>query len=142
MVVRYFEEQSDHVLELMEEEKQLSKELTDKSKTCTDQEIQIIQMRREVAENLCRISDLWGKITDCGTKANVKDTDLENRLKLEDAKLNQMRLIIQRLMIGEKNLALIFDPQTNEKFKEMFYRCGLKPDELREENMDLTPKVA
>jgi len=104
-------EERTYVLELMDEEKQLSKELSDKSKTCTQQEIQILQMRKEVAENLCKISDLWSGITDHGVKAHVKDTDLQERLKLEEAKLNQMR-------------------------------CGLKPAELRDENMDLTPAVS
>ena len=31
------------------------------------------------------------------------------------------RLMLQRLMMGEEKLAQIFDPETNEKFKEMFY---------------------
>jgi len=135
-------EEKTYVLELMDEEKELSAELTEKSKICTQQEIQILQMRQEVAENLCKISDLWSGITDHGVKAHVKDTDLQERLKHEEAKLNQMRLMIQRLMIGERNLAQIFDQQTNEKFKEVFETCGLKPDELREDKMDLTPAVS
>ena len=49
-------EEKTYVLELMDEEKELSAELTEKSKICTQQEIQILQMRQEVAENLCKIS--------------------------------------------------------------------------------------
>jgi len=142
--IRLEPEERTYVLELMNEEKQLSKEFADKSNWCNQQEIQIIQMRKDVAENLCKISDLWGKITDSESKVSVKATDkeLQERLKHEEAKLNQMRLMLQRLMIGEKKLAQIFDPKTNEKFKEMFYICGMKPDELREENLDLTSPVS
>jgi len=135
-------EERSYVLELMEEEKQLSKELTEKSRICTEQELQIIQLRRDVADNLCRISELWGKINESDPNSVIRDSKLQKSLKLEEAKLNHMRLIIQRLMIGEKNLAQIFDPETNAKFKEMFYKCGLKPDELREETEDLTPNSA
>jgi hypothetical protein len=136
-------EERDYVLELINEERELSKELTDKSKTCIDQEVEIIQSRREVAENLCKISDLWGRITECGTTAHVKDADLQQRMKVEEAKLNQMRLMIQRLMMGENQWGQIFDPQTNKRFKAMFYKCGLRPEQLiDEEKMDLTPQVS
>jgi len=135
-------EERDYVIELIEEEKELSKELTVKSQTCIDQEIEILQMRKEVAENLCRISELGAVINSCGSSSQVNDSTLQKSLKVEEAKLNQLRLIIQRLMMGEENLGQAFDPATNDRFKGMFYRCGLKPqDLLNEDKMDLTPSV-
>eukprot|EP00088_Acartia_fossae_P055000 TRINITY_DN6372_c0_g1_i6.p1 TRINITY_DN6372_c0_g1~~TRINITY_DN6372_c0_g1_i6.p1 ORF type:complete len:291 (-),score=92.57 TRINITY_DN6372_c0_g1_i6:415-1287(-) len=127
-------EEKQYVMELMDEEKELSKELREKSKTCTDQEIEILQMRKEVAENLVQISESWAQINDSGTgSADLKDETLEKRLKDEEAKLNQMRLMIQKLMIGEKNFGQIFDDETNARFKKMLFRLGMKPEELRSE---------
>ena len=135
-------EERDYVLELIEEEKELSKDLTEKSQTCIDQEMEILQMRKEVADNLCRISELWAIINSTGSSGQVTDSALQASLKVEEAKLNQLRLTIQRLMMGEEHLGQVFDSATNERFKGMYYRCGLKPqDLLNEDKMDLTPSV-
>ena len=54
-------------------------------------------------------------------------------MREEDLRINQIRMMTQKMMISEKKFGQLFDDETNTRFKEMFLRCGMTPDELRKE---------
>jgi len=128
--IRLEPEEREYVEGLMSEENELSKSLIAKSDVILHQDVEMIQLRKSHAENLCRISELWTKLQE--TKDN-KLGDNDKPLLEQEAKVNQFRLMIQRLMMGENNLGQIFDDQTNKRFKDMFIKCGYEPEELRKQ---------
>jgi len=128
--IRLEPEERQYVEALMSEENELSKSLNEKSNVILQQDVEMIMLRKKHADNLCKISELWTKLQ----QSSDNKPDVNNKPLLEqEAKCNQFRFIIQRLMIGEKDLGQIFDDETNERFKQMFVKCGLEPEELRKQ---------
>jgi len=128
-------EEQEYVRELLEEERELSQQLLANQEVGTQQEISIIEARTELAGLLCRYQELRNQAGPVLFLAeDTKDKGIEklqNCLKHEDARLNQMRMMIQKLMIGEDKFGMRFDAETNEKFRRMLQRCGMKPEEFR-----------
>merc|ERR1711860_457618 len=120
-----------------EENREISVQLLKNQEEGTEQEIKIIEARTELAQLFCRHQELRNELGSPGLlsdsnkdKAQLK---LEKELAHRDAKLNQMRLMIQKLMIGQDKFGMRFDDETNERFRSMLIRCGMKPDEFRKE---------
>jgi len=132
-------EEEAYVKELLEELRELAQELLNNQEVGTEQEINIIEARTELAGLLCRYQELRNQAGPVLFKGDDKEKAtlvLEKNLAKEDCRLNQMRLMIQKLMIGEKKFGMRFDKETNAHFKEMFMKCGLKPHQFRSQAME------
>jgi len=128
-------EEQAYVKELLEEERELSQDLLANQEVGTQQEISIIEARTELAGLLCRYQELRNQAGPVlFLEEDTKDKGVEvlqKSMQHEDARLNQMRMMIQKLMIGEDKFGMRFDAETNAKFQRMLKRCGKKPEEFR-----------
>jgi len=55
----------------------------------------------------------------------------KKKLAREEARLNQMKFLVQKLMASCPNNAMTFDEETNEKHYDMFLKCGQQIPEMR-----------
>lgn len=55
-----------------------------------------------------------------------------NELQNGDRRINQMRMMIQKLMISFDKFGLQFeDKDVNDRYRALLVRCGKSPEELR-----------
>jgi len=135
-------EEEVYVRELLEEQEELTKDLMKEQDIGVQQELQIIELRTELGGLFCKYQQLRidaekeGKeITEPEGDQSTVDgiEELHMNTKHEEYRVNQIRLMIQKIMMKEKKLGMLFDEDTNAKFKKMFFRCGMSPEELRNE---------
>ena len=84
-----------------------------------------------------RYSELTDRVVDI-RKATSQDSweretkKLHSDLQTGDSRLNQMRFMIQKLMISINKFGLQFEDQShNERYRALLLRCGKSPEELR-----------
>eukprot|EP00088_Acartia_fossae_P061573 TRINITY_DN74011_c0_g1_i1.p1 TRINITY_DN74011_c0_g1~~TRINITY_DN74011_c0_g1_i1.p1 ORF type:complete len:260 (-),score=56.77 TRINITY_DN74011_c0_g1_i1:23-802(-) len=134
-IVQLLPEEKAYVEELLEEQKELSERLLKSHDEGLSQDVKIIEARTDLAELLFRYQELRNEVGPLLLREEDKDKEmqlLEKALRSEDLRVNQMRMIIQKLMIGEDNFGMNHeDEETNARYKQMFLKCGMKPDELR-----------
>eukprot|EP00088_Acartia_fossae_P007360 TRINITY_DN13460_c0_g1_i1.p1 TRINITY_DN13460_c0_g1~~TRINITY_DN13460_c0_g1_i1.p1 ORF type:complete len:261 (-),score=61.10 TRINITY_DN13460_c0_g1_i1:87-869(-) len=129
------QEEYSYVKELLEEQKELSERLLKTHDQGSKQELQIIEARTQLAHMLFQYQELRNEVGPLLLRPEDKDKEmslLEAALKIEAARINQLRMVIQKLMIGEDKFGMKDDGDTamDERYKEMFLRCGMKPEEL------------
>ncbi|XP_023337372.1 uncharacterized protein LOC111708283 [Eurytemora carolleeae] len=121
-------EEMEYVRELLEEHRLLSESFLKHHEIGTEQEFQIIEARTKLAGLLCKYQELRNQAGPLLFSESEKDKELlvlEKRMREEDLRINQIRMMIQKMMIGEKKLGQLFDKETNTRFKEMFLRIRL-----------------
>lgn len=131
-------EEEKYVRELLEEQRELTLALLKNQDIGSEQELQIIEARYKLYGLLTQYNELRSKAGPILLRDEDKEEAMqriEKSTKDEDSRLNQMRLMIQKLMMGEKDFGCIFDKETNERYKKMFLRCGMSPDEFRKERL-------
>lgn len=131
-------EEKQYVLELLEEQRELSHNLMKTQDQGSAQDLKIIEARTELASLLCKFQELRNEAGPVLLREEDKDKEtqiLEQSLNNEDKRLNQMRFIVQKLMIGQDKMGMVYDEETNARFKKIFLRLGMKPDDLRKEKI-------
>jgi len=134
-------EEETYVRELLEEQTELSKALMKYHEVGVQQDFEIIEARSELAGYFFKYQQLRNEAGPLLFGSEDKDENmkqLEMETQHEEYRLHQIRLIIQKLMMSEEKYGMLFDDETNEKFKKMFYRCGMTPEELRSDLLDQT----
>jgi len=137
-MVRLEPEERKYLLELLEEQRELSQKLMKTQSEGSAQDLKIIEARTELASLLCTFQELRNEAGPVLLREEDKDKEtqiLEKSLSNEDKRLNQIRFIVQKLMIGQHKFGMDYDEETNSRFKKMFLRAGMKPDDLRKEKL-------
>jgi len=130
-------EEEEYLRSLLEEQKELIREVVGQHKEGADQDIEIIKTRMELAELYARYSELTDRVVDI-RKATSQDSweretkKLHGDLQIGDSRLNQMRFMIQKLMISYNKFGLQFeDKNLNDRYRALLLRCGKSPEDLR-----------
>jgi len=132
-------EEETYVRELLEEQQDLSNALMKEHEIGVQQEIEIMEARSEFAVLLFKYQQLRNQAGPLLYGSDQKDAymkQLETETQNEDYRINQIRMMVQKLMMTEEKFGMIFDEETNERFKKMFYRCGMNPEEFRQDLLD------
>jgi len=134
-------EEEDYVRSLLEEQKELTISIFRSQEVGVQQELKVIKARTELANLYIQYQQLVGQAisgrkSKDGESGGIEVKNLQKQLQEGDYKINQLRFVIQKLMISHENLGLLFDDEKNARFKALFLLCGLHPEQLRQQIME------
>jgi len=149
-------EEEEYLKSLLEEQKELIKEVVGQNKEGVNDDLEIIKTRIQLSQLYLRYSELTERVVEIRQATSQENLEgetsrLQSQLQLEDSRINQMRFMIQKLMISFPSFGLQFDDKNlNEKYRTLLLRCGKSPEKLRDlyfagetpEGADLAPAAA
>ena len=130
-------EEEEYLRSLLDDQKELIKEVVEQHKEGVNQDMEIIETRIQLAELYSRYSQLTGKVVEIRKASSQESWEKEtarqhDELQNGDRRLNQMRFMIQKLMISFDKFGLQFEDQgLNDRYRALLVRCGKSPEELR-----------
>lgn len=140
-------EEEAYIKDLFEENIELSMELVQHMEDYLQAEIQSMSLKTEAAKKFAESRNLYtehygdvnsdddvtGNETDSpDAKLNSNVEKKKRLLQSEENKTQQMKTLIQKLMLSYPNLGLRFDDATNQRFRDMFIKCGEPIHKLRD----------
>jgi len=141
-------EEEDYLKSLLEEQKELIKDVLGQHKKGAEHDLEIIMSRIQLSKLFSRYSELTEKVVEARQATSEENmegetTRLQRQHQTEDGTINQMRFLIQKLMISYNNFGLHFDDKNlNEKYRALLLRCGKSPEELRSIYFSVAPEAA
>lgn len=155
------QEEIEFIKDLLAEQNELNEKIMAVEKERLDSTVDLLYSKMEVAKEFLVTKQIYNDIiTNEGQNIEddedmEDDGDDENRdnsnslvddeekslqrkiekrkkgLEREEARLNQMKFVVQKLMASCPNNAMTFDEETNAKHYEMFLKCGHTIPEIR-----------
>jgi len=155
------EEELTFVKDLLEEQNDLNEKIMAVEKDRLDSTVDLLYSKMEVAKEFLVTKQIYKDIISSDSQSledddeDMEDEDAENidnansdaddeekqlqkkirkekkKLAREEARLNQMKFLVQKLMASCPNNAMTFDEETNEKHYDMFLKCGQQIPEMR-----------
>ena len=131
------EKEEEYLRSLLDDQKELIKEVVEQHKEGVNQDMEIIETRIKLAELYSRYSRLTGRVVEIRKAGSQESWEKEtarqhDELQRGDRRLNQMRFMIQKLMISFDKFGLQFEDQgLNDRYRALLVRCGKSPEELR-----------
>ena len=139
-------EERKYLLELLDDEAELSDTVLQLEDDQLAKKLELIKVKCELAENFSNLRETYS-----GLLKNVPEEEISHavprkrqnsgekmsrieqkseELKAEEDRLNQMRFLIQKLMMATPS-CLNYDEETNKKHKSMLAKCGEDLSTLR-----------
>lgn len=136
-------EEAAYVKELLDENIDLSKQLIDLMEEYLQAEITSMECKTKVGKKFCETQQLYATLNlEVNGDQDGNDDMIDSHetivrkreiLKQEEDKLQQMKIVIQKWMLSFPNLGLKFDTETNNKYRDIFARCGEDISKLRQD---------
>jgi len=142
-------EERNYLLELLEEQKERSEAIIKAEDQRLSKELELLNLKCEIAGDLHNLKEQYNKILDdsdeMGSPApkrqalmagdkNGRKVELADRLKEEEERTNQMKTLIQKLLMANPNGCLNYDDKSiQERNMEMMIRCGEDLSVLRKD---------
>lgn len=142
-------EERKYLLELLDDEAELSESILQLEDEQLTKKLELIKAKCELAQDFSDLRETYSKLLKNSPeeetfavprkrqKSGGKPSQIEQKkddLKAEEDRLNQMRIMIQKLMMSIPGGCLNYDEETNKRHKSMLIKCGEDPATLRGEN--------
>ena len=149
------DDEKEHMRTLLEDQKELVEDVMRNHEDGVVQSLQLIEARAKLATVRSRYQELQeslGRVRKFKSKENYEEAtmQLHNAYKHSEAQLNELRFMIQKLLISSPKLGLQFaEKEKNDRYRELLLNCGRRPEKLRAnliaqtgEQMDTAPAAA
>merc|ERR1712018_731517 len=134
------QEEIEFIKDLLAEQNELNEKIMAVEKERLDSTVDLLYSKMEVAKEFLVTKQIYNDII-TNEGQNIEDDEdmslqrkIEKRKKglaREEARLNQMKFVVQKLMASCPNNAMTFDEEANAKHYDMFLKCGQAIPEIR-----------
>jgi len=147
-------EERNYLLELLEEQNERSETIIKAEDQRLSKELELMNLKCEIAGDLFNLKEQYDKILDgseeMGSPApkrkaletgdeNSRNVDLEHCLEEEEKRTNQMKTLIQKLLMANVIGCLnCDDKEMRKRNEEMLIKCGEDLSVLRKDNKEMS----
>jgi len=147
-------EERNYLLELLEEQNERSESIIKAEDQRLSKELELLNVKCQITEDLYNLKEQYDKILDeteeMGSPApkrkalvagaeNGRQVDLAHHLEEEEKRTNQMKTLIQKLLMANPNGCLNYDDEEiRKRNEEMLIRCGEDLSVLRKDKKEMS----